>query len=107
MSPTMYFLIDEIFASRAPGYFGADFWSFTIAMWVISQNLVTPPTTEGGISGKKPFYQYINNVSVLSSPAWRPAWRQHITVTALIVPRSNNVKKKVDSNCGTHAWHIE
>ena len=38
------------------------------------------------------FREWFDNVPVQSGLARRPAWRQHITVTALIVARTNNVK---------------
>ena len=41
------------------------------------------------------FREWFDNVPVQSGLARRPAWRQHITVTALIVPRINNVKKQM------------
>ena len=63
-------------------------------MWVKNHNLGTPPT-ETGIFGKNLFNPYISNAPVQSSLARRPAWRQHITVIALIVPRTKHVKTKV------------
>ena len=71
----------------------ADLLYFMIGMWVTNQNLGTPPTKEG-ILGKNPVYPYISNVTVQSGPARRPAWRPHITVIALIVPRIYNVKRQ-------------
>ena len=71
----------------------AEFWSFIFAMWMRNHNFGTPPK-EGAIFRTNPFYPYISNVPVQSGPARRSAWRQRITVTALIEPRINNVKKQ-------------
>ena len=51
--------------------------------------------TEGGIFRKNPVDPYISNDPVQSGPARRPAWRQHIIVTALIVPRTDNVNRQI------------
>ena len=72
----------------------ADFSYFIFAMWVRNHNLGTA-LEEEGMFGKQIFYPYISNVPVHTGPAWRLAWRQHITVTALIEPRINNVKKQI------------
>ena len=69
---------------------GVDFSSLGIAMWVRNHNLGTPPMT-GSIFGKNQFDPYISNVPVQSGPALVLSWRQHVTVTTLIVPRINNV----------------
>ena len=72
----------------------ADFGFLSTAMCVRNQKLGAPPK-EGTIFETNQFYQYISNVPVHSGPAQRPTWRQHITVTALIVPRIKNVKERI------------
>ena len=76
----------------------ANAWSSITAMWMRSQGLGTP-LTKGGIFCKNHFDPHISNVLVQSSPARRPAWRQHNKVLTLIVPRIHNVKNKMHSNC--------
>ena len=73
---------------------GVDFWAFMPAMWMRNHNLGTPPT-EAAIFGTNPFYPYISNVPVQSGLAQRPAWRQHITVTALLMPRMKNIQEQI------------
>ena len=94
MSPTMYFLIDEIFVSWAPGHLRGRFLFFYYCH-VVEKSEVRYTTYGDGHFGGKTFYPYISNVPVQSAPAQRLAWRQHITVTTLIIPRINNVKKTV------------